>query len=263
MRLKYLFALSGLLYTSVNAQTNNIVNKSHYIIDKLTKEHYAPIDWQKANDTVFINNILDELDDSKLYFTKDEADELKKLAADIKNHTSTNLQILYNKTFQYFKAANSRNLKFINDLQTTNIDLNKNDSIPADLKDYAGNVKELERRWQILLQEKVYSKLVKQLKLEKDKKINTTIKPTIAQINTAKQDVFKRYSKNFNYYNTDALIHEYLEDVFLNTVCLMYDPHSSYFNFDSHKEFEASTTANIFTCGVVVSKNKQNNYEIP
>ncbi|MDA3614220.1 carboxy terminal-processing peptidase [Polluticaenibacter yanchengensis] len=262
MRLQYLIALAGLFSSPVNAQTNNVVNKSQYIINKLAKEHYSPVDWLKVNDTVFIEHLLDELDEEKLLFYKAETDELRRLSADIKTHTATNLQLLYNKTFQHLKSAYGRKLKFITDLQNINIDLNKNDSLPLFLKDFAATPKELERRWQVLLQNKVYARLVQQLKLEKDNKINTTVKPTVAQINTAKADIVKKYTRYLSYYDSDAWMHEFLEDVFLNAVCYMYDPHSSYFNFDSHKTYDAMSSATIYTSGIVVNKNKQNHYEI-
>jgi len=247
------FIAIALLSIGVEAKINIPVSAEKQelcqeIYKKMTSEHFFnDKDLSSINSEIF-NELVDQLDSQKIYFTKNEIDSFKRKFFQFDNPTS--YQKKYSKSslchidlkseFAFINLYFNRLIEATNyqlrEIAKKNFDFTKEEAILIDdeQKKWQKNKFELKKAWRRLAKNDVLTSMLADKELEE-----------------ATETILKRYKNRLR-----RISQRNEEDIFsisMNNLTSYFDPHSSYFSPKSAEDFEMAMSLKLEGIGALLT----------
>ena len=260
MKKLLLLIFNAIFFTSFAQQkTGEDFPKKIFTLTRfMEKNHYQPLKWSDTTAAILYDKWITDLDEEKLFFTKNDMVVLEKSKLMLDNEilagkadfftTSTNL---YRKQLQKIDS-------FINVSFAKPFDFKRSENLNWPAANYANNDAELFIRWQQYLKWQMLSKMFEQ-KGEGKKIIKAELPADFAILETKVRAQLKRqellYLKNL--LKTESIFIAEKQDEYLDAITWCYDPHSNYMNMSKKQEFDAQVTASEFSVGFDLEENEK------
>ncbi len=249
----------------------------------LKKGHYEPI---QLNDEISKNiytEFIDGLDPTKRFFYKSDIDEFSKyklmIDDQIKNEDLSFFNLVYNRYIQRLHESQNYYNKILND--PFDFDKKGTFSLDYDEKSFANNEAELIQIWQDQLKIATLSRLHEKIRMQEKLQVKSDSEGDKAVIDEVlEQPKFIEEEKNISQPKTfEELEREAREgtrksmddfydfvidldefdwfSVYLNSITLSFDPHTSYFAPKDKKRFDISMAGKLEGIGARLQKKEE------
>jgi len=215
------------------------VQETILVTELLKAYHYRKLPLDDSVSVVIYNNYLASLDNSKLYFLKNDINQFDEYSLFMDDYLKAgNLDAPY-QIFAVFKERYYQRLQVIRDLLETNqFDFTLDEEFIFDREDtdWAASEEELNDVWRKYIKNEILN-----LKLSK----KTT------------EEAIEILSKRYNRYQT--VIQQYnsadVYQIFMNSFTEAYDPHTSYFNPITAENFDIEMSKSLEGIGARLTKD--------
>jgi carboxyl-terminal processing protease len=263
---KILFTIlifAGLLL-SFQSKTNSDPEKDKVLISliryALQKGHYEP---QKINDAFsakVFDEFIDGMDPTKRFFFQGDIDEFsqyKYLIDDqIKNEDLSFFYLVYNR---YIQRLNESKI-YYKDILKHPFDFDKKDtySLDYDNKSFAKNEAELIKIWQEQLKANTLSRLYEKERLQKSNLENDSNYPqqSFKKLEEEAREGSEKSLDDFYGFMNDLEEMDWFS-IYINSITLGFDPHTSYFAPKDKKRFDISMAGKLEGIGARLRKKEE------
>ena len=223
----------------------------------LKKLHYQPKDMDDAFSELVYTNFIKNLEPRKRFFTQSDIDEFSKykflIDDQLKREDLTFFSLVYSRHQERIIEANG----FYHELLKHPFNFNKKEDINTKYEDisFAKNKSEQFKKWRKELKLNTISRINDKLDLEKSKldKDKNYKKKSFSAIEKESRESTTKVMEDFF-----VRMLELTEDdgfaVFLNTVTLAYDPHTTYLAPQDKKRFDISMAGELEGIGARLQK---------
>lgn len=233
--------------------------KSCDILQKISvlmqREHYNPKPIDDSLSVYVFETLMNELDENKNIFLKAEYDYLSKYKYKLDDYLRANDCSFFADFATTYKKGLERSKTTIEKIQKEKLDYNSNDTIRFTKKEYPFYVKAEDV-------EKVYTKRLKYDILEDISKTSKNLDSlqqhfaTMEKASRAK--IFETaLCKINNRLETKESIEKEIRNDFYNVFCSYFDPHSSYFSYDTKSSFLSGLSTDNLSIGLYVTLNEK------
>lgn len=250
------FSLFLLLFTlASNAQDNG---KSCDVLLKINtliqREHFNPKPVDDSLSVYVFETLMSELDTDKNIFLKSEYDYLAKHKLKFDDYLSNNDCSFFEDFAKTYKTALERSKSTIEKIQKEKLNYTTNDTVRFTKKEFPFYVKAEDV-------DKVYTKRLRFDILEdiaKTSKNYDSLKQNFTNLEkVSKQKIFEialcKINKRLD--SKDG-IEKNIRDSFYNIFCTYFDPHTSYFSYDTKSSFLSELSTDNLSLGMYVSLNE-------
>jgi len=233
--------------------------KSCEIIQKintlLQRKHYSPKPIDDSLSVYVFETLLGDLDTDKNIFLKSEYDYLSKHKYKLDDYLRANDCSFFEDFASTYKKALERSRSAIQKIYKEKFDYNSNDTIRFTRKEYPFYVK-------VEDVEKVFTKRIKYDILEDISKISKNFDSLKTHFSTlekvSREKIFEMaLCKISSRLESKATLEKEIRDDFYNTFCTYFDPHSSYFSYDTKSSFLSGLSTDNLSIGIYVSMNEK------
>ena len=233
--------------------------KSCEIIQKintlLQRKHYSPKPIDDSLSVYVFETLLSDLDSDKNIFLKSEYDYLSKHKYKLDDYLQANDCSFFADFASTYKKALERSRSAIQKIYKEKFDYNSNDTIRFTRKEYPFYVK-------VEDVEKVFTKRIKYDILEDISKISKNFDSLKTHFSTlekvSREKIFEiALCKISSRLESKATLEKEIRDDFYNTFCTYFDPHSSYFSYDTKSSFLSGLSTDNLSIGIYVSLNEK------
>lgn len=233
--------------------------KSCEIIQKintlLQRKHYSPKPIDDSLSVYVFETLLSDLDSDKNIFLKSEYDYLSKHKYKLDDYLRANDCSFFEDFASTYKKALERSRSAIQKIYKEKFDYNSNDTIRFTRKEYPFYVK-------VEDVEKVFTKRIKYDILEDISKISKNFDSLKTHFSTlekvSREKIFEiALCKISSRLESKATLEKEIRDDFYNTFCTYFDPHSSYFSYDTKSSFLSGLSTDNLSIGIYVSLNEK------
>ncbi|MCF6213910.1 MAG: carboxy terminal-processing peptidase [Flavobacteriaceae bacterium] len=223
----------------------------------LTKGHYQPKDFNDSFSELVYKDFIKNLDPSKRYFLQSDIEDFSKykylIDDQIKSEDLTFFKLAYSRYKQRIEEVN----QFYAALLKTPFNFNKREDIDIEYDDvkYAKTETERIKKWQKELKLNVISRLIDRIDLEKAKHKKDAgykekpFKEIEKEVRASTQKTMGDFFKRMLELNQDDGF-----SLFLNTITLAFDPHTTYFAPQDKKRFDISMAGKLEGIGARLQK---------
>ena len=224
----------------------------------MEKNHYQPIKWNDTTAAILYDKWIEDIDDEKLFFTKNDITILNKFRTTIDNEILTNKTDFFTTSTNIYRRQLQKIDSFINIILAKPLDFKKPENLIWPAASYANNDAELLIRWQQYLKWKILSKIAEQ-KTEDKKLLKTELPEDFASLEIKIRTQLKKQEQSYikNLLMTPASFIAEKQDEYLDAIAWCYDPHSNYMNMGKKQEFEAAVSASEYSVGFDLEENEK------
>ncbi len=223
----------------------------------LIKGHYHPKDINDAFSELVFNNYLKNLDPRKRFFTQPDIDYLSKYKDQIDDQINNEDLSFFKEVYNIYQKRLKEVSLLYPELLENAFDFNKKEEIALKYEDlkYSKNRAEYIKKWQKELKLNTISRIKDKIDLEEatHKKNPNYKEKSFKQI---EKEARESTRKNMEEFFTRML--ELNQDdaftVFLNTITLGFDPHTTYFAPQDKKRFDISMAGKLEGIGARLQK---------
>jgi len=259
-------AILLLLSFSTKAQKGNeIAGKAYNLYRFFEKQHYKPVVWNDSSSSRFFSAIMEDADEWKLVFTKEDVKKLEVFRYNIDDEITKKGHVFIDAFGRIYRERLRTADSTMELVLTQKADLAKSEQIIFPFADYAADKKELFNRnlayykWRVL--GNLADTLVK-LK-EKYKPAPGTVPPEVTALAAAElQSLKKAFDFNKLKARDAAAFDKAVGELYLRHISRLYDPHSDYMNFADKQQFESQVSATEYSAGIIYDKNSSAEWEI-
>ena len=226
----------------------------------LERIHYNPAEVDDKFSKAVYKNYLDALDPQKRFFVQSDIDEFQAYETKLDDLINNRDLSFFNMTYDrlqkrirevqvIYKAVNEKPYDFSTD-ETVSIDHDKN-AFPTDYND-------LKTRWRLQMKLSVLATVVDNEKTEvskKEKDPNYSVKNFTQLEKEARETTQKNLKEYFNF--IAELTKDDWFEIFVNSIVMQYDPHTSYFAPDSKEKFDQSMSGKLEGIGARLKKSNE------
>lgn len=221
----------------------------------IQREHFQPKPVDDSLSVFVFESLLADLDTDKNIFLKSEYEYLSKHKYKLDDYLFDKDCSFFQDFAKTYKVALERTKSTIEKIQKTRLDYKAIDTIRFTKKEFPFYVKAEDV-------EKVYTKRLKFDILEdisKSSKNLDSIKLNFDAIEKAsKQKIFETaLCKITNRLDSKEGLEKSIRDSFYNLFCVYFDPHSSYFSYDTKSSFLSGLSTSSLSLGMYVSLNEK------
>lgn len=247
----FLLLITFASYSQDSGKSCNVLIKINTLIQN---EHFNPKPVDDSLSVYVFEALMNDLDTDKNIFLKSEYDYLSKHKFKFDNYIVDNDCSFFEDFAKTYKTALERSKSAIEKLQKEKLNYNTNDTVRFTKKDFpfyvkvedVGKVYAKRLRFDILEDiakiSKNYDSL--QLHFEKLEKIS-------------KQKIFETaLCKLNNRIDSKDGIEKNIRNSFYNIFCSYFDPHTSYFSYDTKSSFLSELSTDNLSLGMYVSLNE-------
>jgi len=280
-------ALSAALWSFVPHKVTNDPEKDRLLLELLTfvieKGHYDPA---KIDDTFskgVYKSYLEALDPSKRFFLQSDIDEFKKYETQIDDQILNRDLTFFDLTYGRLVKRIDESKKYYKDILSKPFDYKKDESTNTDYEKlpFAKNDAELRDRWYKQIKLSTLASLTNKLEIQEGKDVtdnddfNGTSellreqalkkaedkKKEKAEIDKKPFDVLEKETRESQLKSLDeyfGFIKELERDdwfsVYINSIAMRFDPHTSYFAPDDKERFDVSISGKLEGIGARLQK---------
>ncbi len=226
------------------------------VVELLAQEHYRPVIIDDQLSEKIFNAYLNALDPMKTIFSQEDIQKLSPFLNSIDDEItgSKPLQFIYEVTKIYNDKSASNN-QFVENYFQQPIDFSVVEFYNPQYEKIDFSLNETERldRLRLSIKYQIISKYSQELEdYEKSKTTKEFVNKTDAEIQAkARESVLKNYRRSYNrlttQFNDDKKF-----DLFVNTICDFYDPHSSYFAPVEKRSFQETLSGKFYGIGALL-----------
>ncbi|MDO6561807.1 carboxy terminal-processing peptidase [Amphritea sp. 1_MG-2023] len=244
-------ALSLLIALPVSAITNTVLQPAPIhkqtitdIVTSLNQDHYNNIVLNDALSSKVLDQYLDSLDPSKVFFYQSDIDEFEQYRTQIDNEIrNSDLTAAYAIFNRYLQRSQTRLEKLIATLESPDyqVDFNIDETIETDRED---------SQWPVdaAAMDELWRKRLKSALL--------TLKIADKDIDAAKQLLSKRYKSQLK--RTTQTNNEDVFQNFANALTKQFDPHTQYFSPRLSENFNINMSLSLEGIGAVLQSENEN-----
>lgn len=234
---------------SQNAFRNKAVTLRRF----LEQQHYKPVNWTDTSSALLFNKWLEEIDEEKLFFTRQDMAALEKYKTRLDEELLGKEWNFFSLSASIYKNRLQKTDSMIKLLTAKPLDFLKPDNVNWPFTTYAADDKEIMQRWQQYLKWRILHSIAE--------KNNGDIKQPadFAAQETAAREKLKRRELSYikSLLSTPDEFNSGMEDAYLNCITWCYDPHTTYMNLEEKKEFAAEMSAAEFSAGLELEENEK------
>lgn len=235
-----------------NGKSCDVLQKINTLIQR---EHYSPKPIDDSLSVYVFETFLSGLDENKNIFLKSEYEYLSKYKFKLDDYLRANDCSFFADFATTYKKALERSKTAIEKIQNEKFDYNSNDTIRFTRKEYPFYVKAEDV-------EKVYIKRLKYDILEDisktSKNLDSLQQHFAAMEKVSKAKIFETaLCKINNRLETKESIEKEIRNDFYNVFCSYFDPHSSYFSYDTKSSFLSGLSTDNLSLGLYVTLNEK------
>lgn len=231
--------------------------KSCQVLEKINsliqREHFNPKPTDDSLSVYVFETLMSELDQEKNIFLKTEYDALSKHKFLLDDYLKDRNCSFFKEFSSVYKKALERSKTAVEKIKKQKFDYNSNDTIRFTKKEYPFYVKEADV-------EKVYIKRLKYDILD-DISMNSknfdSLQNNFATFEkTAKEKAFETALCKLTS-KLDSDIEKEVRTTFYNAFCSYFDPHTSYFSYDTKSSFLSGLSTSNLSIGLYVMLNEK------
>lgn len=260
-RVVFYIAIAHSLQFRVAAQSSHDIQKQLLVTRRVIElNHFSP----KVVDDYFSRQVFDQLlerlDENKLYFTAADIQELSNYSTQLDDELNGKSWKFFDRLKKLYKEKLLKADSTINAFLKSPVDLNSNEIIflSEDSTRYALSNEEYKRRWQKWLRYQLLDQLANMMSAQNlDQKAILKKEPVAREkVRTTEQRNIKRILEH------TAGFDNYLASVICDVVANLFDPHTEYMPLVEKQSFEADLGAEGFYFGFSVKENDNGEIEI-
>ena len=265
LKLLFLFSLLFCCNPSPAQSSITVGKKAVKLVKVLESIHYYPIKTDKDHALQFIDQFMETLDPTQIYFFADDQNQLNQysdsLATDLETYSNKLIEMT---TDIYKKRLNTADSLIATLLQQPfNYNLNERFYIEEGAGTSRFNTpQEFEDEWRRILKARILRELFtpKQDTINRfsisNEKLLTNEQEAIEKVLIKSKRRIKKIREYPEGFNT------YIESAYLNAIAATYDPHTNYFTPEKKNEFEESLSRDQYGFGFTTVENKDGAIEI-
>jgi len=268
---KYLCIVGCLFILQVQAQNNNnqsqiIAAKARAIVQFLAQKHYAPRTWNDSSSAALFNNIIHEVDEYKLLFTKEDIAALEAYKNKLDDELTGKEWGFLDKLAIVVDARLKQTDSLVNKIAATPFDYTKPDIIEWPFTTYAAQGAAYTERWRQYLKWKTIDAISESyydddtISLLEQVKLPAGFAKKEAEMRIEERDNALDYLHDYK--DSGVSLTQSLGEQYLHQVAVFYDPHTEYMNGEEKETFTNEVTAMEYSVGIEVSQNKNDEWEI-
>lgn len=239
-------------YAQESQKSCDVLKKISALIQR---KHYNPKPIDDSLSVYVFENLLENLDPDKNIFLKSEYEYLSKYKYKLDDYVNENDCSFFADFASTYEKALERSRAAILKIQTEKFDYNSNDTLRFTKKEYPFYVK-LENV------EKVYTKRLKYDILEDISKTSKNFDSLQQHFSSlekiARDKIFEAALCKINSrLESKEIIQKEISTAFFNTFCSYFDPHSSYFSYDTKSSFLSGLSTDNLSIGIYVTLNEK------
>lgn len=229
-------------YNSCAQSSGTYCSEAQKLISVLNKNHYSPLQFTSQTSNEIIEDLIEKLDPSGIYFTLRDIEKLKKFRTDL-NLNSGSCE-LFSVVFSLYRNSLVRADSMVERIGKKQFAFNGRDTlIFSPKKNYkpfhSGSESDLEKRW---LKWMKYQTL---LSIFSDDEKNTDFEKNFSELMALEPEARKNITRKMKA-GINRILHNpvgfenHVASVILNCIANRFDPHSVYFNENDMKIFESA-----------------------
>lgn len=245
---------------NTQAQSKDVNYKASTILSIISRYHYQPIQNSDSIAQRILMQLEQFLDPNKTFFLNEDIQQLSNNKQLLKNKKELQFNAFLNQVQKIYKTRLNEAKEYLQNYIVTPIQFSEKDTIFFNYSYFPDDEKAWQQRWQRRIKYKIlYEWMIaksdtntnhqKQKLLYTDKKL-------------AEKAAAKEIAKINRILNHSMGYENYIEFIFLNTICLSFDPHTMYFSPNYFDEFKNSLSGKDFTFGMYIDENKNGEIEI-
>lgn len=252
---KFSLALLFVSFASIAQDSGKSCDVLQKINSLIQREHYNPKPIDDSLSVYVFETLLSDLDENKNIFLKSEYDYLSKYKYKLDDYLKADDCSFFADFTATYKKALERSKTAIEKIRKEKFDYNSNDTIRFTKKEYPFYVK-LEDV------EKVYTKRLKYDILEDISKSSKNLDSLQQHFATmekpSREKVFEMALCKINSrLESKESIEKEIRNDFYNVFCNYFDPHSSYFSYDTKSSFLSGLSTDNLSLGIYVTLNEK------
>jgi carboxyl-terminal processing protease len=219
----------------------------------LQEEHFSPKPVNDSLSAYLFDELLDELDPSRIFFLKSQADTLaKKYRLNLDNLILKKDCFFITDIKNEYRKSLLRNKSILEKLNHESIDFNLKDTVRFRQKDFAFYMKEnnVEKAINKKIRFEVFSDIA-----EKSKNLDSLKLNFNSMSLKSKKSIIDNELCKINFSLTDG---KSFEDNLFNIFCNYFDPHTNYFSNDTKSSFVSTLSKEKLSLGLDISLNEKN-----
>lgn len=232
---------------------NAFRNKAITLRRFLEQQHYKPVNWTDTSSTMLFNKWLEEMDEEKLFLTRQDMVALEKYKTRLDDELNGKEWNFFSLSAAIYKSRLQKTDSIIKLLTAKPLDFSKPDNITWPFTTYAADDNEIMQRWQKYLKWRILHSIAEKNNGE------TKLPSDFSKLEMETREKFKRrelaYIKSL--LSTPEDFNSDLEDAYLNCITWCYDPHTTYMNLEEKKEFDTEMSAAEFSAGLDLEENEK------
>jgi len=244
--------------------TQKTRNETKYVVFCMERAHYQRSNVQDLDTREFIREYMSSLDFMHLFFLSEDLQHYQDLFAptiDIMLHQGTLLPAFT--IYDRFLERAKERVNWIEKRLEEPFDLNQEGLLEIDRtkQDWPASMTSADELWEKRIRFDIVTQMLtydnpekdskKKKKSEKEIKDETSTPKTFEEkFAKAKEDVLKRYTRILeNAQKSDSIE---IQEIYLNALCSMYDPHSSFLSEYSLEEFDIAVRNSLVGIGALL-----------
>lgn len=252
---KFSLALLFVSFSSIAQDSGKSCDILQKINSLIQREHYNPKPIDDSLSVYVFETLLNGLDENKNIFLKSEYDYLSKYKYKLDDYLKADDCSFFADFTSTYKKALERSKTAIEKIRKEKFDYNSNDTIRFTKKEYPFYVK-LEDV------EKVYIKRLRYDILEDISKSSKNLDSLQQHFATmekpSREKVFEMALCKINSrLESKESIEKDIRNDFYNVFCNYFDPHSSYFSYDTKSSFLSGLSTDNLSLGIYVTLNEK------
>ncbi|MFD1315054.1 carboxy terminal-processing peptidase [Namhaeicola litoreus] len=264
-KLKYIFLLVilGGLMLGFQVKNDEDPEKEKILLSliryALTKGHYEPIQMNDEFSEKVYDEFLNNLDPSKRLFLQQDIDEFSQYKYLIDDQIKNEDLTFFNLVYEKYNQRLGESKKYYKEILSQPFDFNKNKgeifSTDYESKPYAANEAELIQTWRDQLKITTLTRLYDKIELDENRfeKDSSYTKSSIANLEIeAREGTLKSMDDFFDF--MEELERTDWFSIYINSVTLGFDPHTSYFAPKDKKRFDISMAGKLEGIGARLRK---------
>jgi len=246
--------------------TQKTRNETKYVVFCMERAHYQRSNIQDLDTREFIREYMSNLDFMHLFFLSEDVQHYQDLFAptiDIMLHQGTLLPAFT--IYDRFLERAKERVEWIKEHLEKPFDLNEEGLLEIDRtkQDWPASMSAADELWDKRIRFDIVTQILTYDNPEKDskkKKKSKSIQVEETEENTpktfdekfakAKEEVLKRYTKILEYAQKSDPVE--IQEFYLNALCSMYDPHSSFLSEYSLEEFDIAVRNSLVGIGAML-----------
>ena len=231
----------------------------------LEQNHYQPLQWNDTTSGRLYKRWMEQLDNEKLLFSKNEVDELSPYKTKLDDELAGKAWSFYDKSISLYRNALLRTDSIVKSILAKSLDFSKPGNLNWPLETYASGNAGLYQTWQQYLKWKTLRSIADMvIDTSKGSAYYTKVPPNFSELEIKAREQIKKQELIWVQNKLSALdqSHKEMEDEYLSAITWCYDPHTQYMNAETKADFDTEMSGLEYSTGFEMDENDKGEWEI-